>query len=207
MPPAPTHPTFQLLPGLTPYAEALALQDQLVQQVLAGGPEVIVLCEHPPVITVGTGGGLTDAEVAGTPVQASGRGGKATLHNPGQRVVYPILDLNRRGRDLKMYVRQLEDWGIAALAELGMTALRTEDIGVWLPTAGGPPAKVLAIGVRVRRWVSLHGMALNVCNDLTPTQHFTPCGLTGKRMTRLVDHGWQGTLAEVDAALRHTCPF
>lgn len=207
MPPAPTHPTFMPLPGLTPYGEALALQDKLVQQVLAGGPEVIVLCEHPAVITVGTGGGLTDADVAGTPVLATGRGGKATLHNPGQRVVYPILDLNRRGRDLKAYVRQLEDWGIAALGELGLAGRRTEDIGVWLPMPEGEPAKVMAIGVRVRRWVSLHGLALNVDNDLTPTQHFTPCGLAGKGVTRLIDHGWQGDMADVDAALRHTCPF
>lgn len=207
MAPSPTHPTFQLLPGLTPYAEALALQNQLVQQVLAGGPEVIILCEHPAVITVGTGGGLDTPSVEGTLVLATGRGGKATLHNPGQRVVYPILDLNRRGRDLKAYVRQLEDWGIAALAELGLAGMRTKNIGVWLPVREGEPAKVLAIGVRVRRWVSLHGMALNVDNDLTLAAHFTPCGLTGKAVTRLVDHGWQGTMAEVDAALRHTCPF
>jgi lipoyl(octanoyl) transferase len=172
--------------------------------------ELIWLLEHPPLYTAGTSARPADLLDARFPVHRSGRGGQYTYHGPGQRVAYAMLDLDHRGRDIRDYVTRLESWIIATLATFGVTGERRDGrVGIWV--ARGAPAsktyredKIAAIGVRVRRWVTLHGIAINVAPDLGHFAGIVPCGITQHGVTSLADLGIDTTLADVDAALRAT---
>ena len=175
--------------GRIGFADALALQEQLVADCIAAsgeGPvrEVLLLLEHDPVYTIGRTPdqtSLRDAARLPHPVVQINRGGQATYHGPGQLVGYPILDLKLRGQDLHRYLRDLEGVLIDTLAELGVAASRREGLtGVWVGER-----KIASIGVGVRHWISMHGFALNVCGDLAPFSEITPCGIAGVRMTSI----------------------
>jgi lipoyl(octanoyl) transferase len=175
--------------GLTPYAEALELQRSLAADVTEGSrPDTVVLLEHPPVVTTGR---RTNADELHLPANAdvevveTDRGGKSTYHGPGQLVCYPILDLNRHGRDLRRYCRDLEEAAIRTLAAFGVEATRIDGLtGVWLER---PPRKICSIGVHVSRWVTTHGYALNVDLDPAPfTSWITACGLEDAAFTTMV---------------------
>ena len=192
-------------PGLTPYQTGLARQAEAVESVLNGGPEHAFFLEHSPVFTTGTSASPSELLKTGDiPVVATGRGGKTTYHGPGQRVVYLTLDLAQRDRDLRAYVKSLQDWLIASLADLGVQAHTTDDVGVWVNTLAGE-AKIAAIGVRVRKWVTFHGIALNVNPSLSAYDRIVPCGLH-KPVTSLHALGKPLSMAEVDAALAATLP-
>jgi len=179
-------------------ARAAAIRDRRA-------PELVWLLEHPPLYTAGTSAKPADLLDARFPVHRSGRGGQYTYHGPGQRVAYAMLDLDRRGRDVRAYVHALEGWIIAALAGLGVTGERRADrIGIWVARGGGREDKIAAIGVRVRRWVTLHGLAINVAPDLSHFAGIVPCGVRQHGVTSLADLGVAATMADVDAALRAT---
>ncbi len=203
-----TEPEWHVEPGLTDYEEALAAMETRVAAIRDGGaPERIWLVEHPPVYTAGTSAVESDLVDAGRfPVFRTGRGGQYTYHGPGQRVGYVMLDLDRRGRDIRCFVDALEDWMIAALARFEVEAFKAEGrVGVWTRTPAGE-AKIGAIGVRVRRWVSFHGFALNVAPDLSHFGGIVPCGLPDYPVTSLAALGIRATLADLDAALAATLP-
>jgi lipoyl(octanoyl) transferase len=194
-------------PGLTDYAAAAADMEARAEAIAAGtAPERIWLVEHAPLYTAGTSADPAELIDSRFPVHKSGRGGRYTYHGPGQRVGYVQLDLNRRGRDVRCFVHQLEQWLIAALGELGLAARAIDDrIGIWVDTPAGE-AKVGAIGVRVRRWVTLHGFSINVDPDL---DHFTgiiPCGLSEFPVASLASIGNKVPLETLDTALRVTLP-
>jgi lipoyl(octanoyl) transferase len=172
--------------GRLAYADALALQEKIVAEKLAA-PErddELLLLEHDPVYTIGRTpdrSSLRDPATLPHPLITISRGGQATYHGPGQLVGYPILDLNRRGRDLHVYLRSLEEFLGGVCTHFGVAAQRREGLtGVWVGEK-----KIASIGVGVRRWISLHGFALNVCGDLAPFSEITPCGLAGVEMTSL----------------------
>jgi lipoyl(octanoyl) transferase len=177
------------------------------EAVLAGeARELIWLLEHPPIYTAGTSASPGDLIDARFPVVATGRGGKYTYHGPGQRIVYLVLDLGKRGRDVRCFVHGVEGWVIAALAELGVTAFRAEGrVGIWTRD-GGAEAKIGAIGVRVRRWITLHGLAVNVAPDLSHFNGIVPCGLPDFAVTSLADLGRDDGLATFDDALALSAP-
>ena len=191
--------------GLAPYAETIAAMEARAAAVGEGrADELIWLVEHPPTYTAGTSAAAGELlGRAGIPVVPTGRGGRYTYHGPGQRVVYPIIDLTRRGRDVRAYVHALEQWIIAALDVLGVPAFRTGDTGVWTDTPGGP-AKIAAIGVRVRRWVAFHGFAVNVAPDLEDYAGIIPCGIADRGVTSLAALGNTAVMADLDAALAAT---
>ena len=183
-----------------PYPEALGIMDARVEAITSGAAsECVWLLEHPPLYTAGTSaepGELLDGERF--PVYRTGRGGRFTYHGPGQRVAYVMLDLGSRGRDIRAYVTALEDWLIATLASLGVEGERREGaVGVFV---GG--AKIASIGVRVRRWVSLHGVSLNVDPELEHFSGIVPCGIEDVRVTSLAALGVGTDMATVDRALR-----
>ncbi|MFZ2620688.1 MAG: lipoyl(octanoyl) transferase LipB, partial [Alphaproteobacteria bacterium] len=187
-------------------AEAVRRQEAAVADVLAGGPEKLIFAEHAPIYTLGTSAKAADVLHAGTiPVVETGRGGQVTYHGPGQRVVYPILNLTTREQDLRWYVRQLQNWVVATLAELGIEGKITDDVGVWVNTPAGE-AKIAAIGIRCRKWVTYHGFALNVQPNLTAYHHIIPCGLT-KPITSLHALGCKANMQQVDDTLRRHYPF
>jgi lipoyl(octanoyl) transferase len=194
---------------LVPYADALLEMDQRVQAVAAGRlPELVWLLQHPPLYTAGTSAPAGELPASPFPVHRVGRGGQFTYHGPGQRVIYLVLDLKRRGPDVRRFVMALEDWLIRTLAYFNVRGERREDrIGVWVrrPEKGeGYEDKIAAIGIRVRRWVTLHGISLNVEPELAHFGGIVPCGVTDPRfgVTSLVDLGLPVSLPEVDAALR-----
>lgn len=174
------------LPQLVTYQDGLRLQQQHVDAILAGGgAETVILLEHEPVYTIGRlrdQSSLRDASSLPYPVVETNRGGQATFHGPGQLVGYPIFDLNRRGRDLHEHLRMLEDVLIRSCAEFGVTAGRRDGLtGVWVENR-----KLASIGVGVRKWISMHGFAINITDEcLPPFFAITPCGLDGVRMTSL----------------------
>ena len=201
--------------GLIPYPDAVAEMEARAAAIAAGeAAELVWLVEHPPLYTAGTSARQGDLLAPDRfPVFRSGRGGQFTYHGPGQRVAYVMLDLNRRGPDLRRYVAALEAWIIAALGEFNVTGERREDrVGVWVPRRDKPPLlggigaedKIAAIGVRVRRWVSFHGISLNVDPELEHFSGIVPCGVAGYGVTSLVDLGVPVSMHEVDAALRVT---
>ena len=199
---------WRVEPGLTDYATALAFMQARVDEIRAGtGRERIWLVEHPPVYTAGTSAKADDLiDPARFPVHVAGRGGQYTYHGPGQRVVYVMLDLERRGRDVRCFVTQLERWIIRVLAQFDVAAkVAPGRVGVWVDTTRGEE-KVAAIGVRVRRWVTLHGAAINVDPDLTHFGGIVPCGIADHGVTSLRALGQKTTMAEVDAALEATFP-
>ncbi|MFA7433005.1 MAG: lipoyl(octanoyl) transferase LipB [Gemmobacter sp.] len=204
-------------PGLVPYAEALAAMEARVAGIAAGtASEAIWLLEHPPLYTAGTSADPADLTDPGRfPVHAAGRGGQYTYHGPGQRVVYVMLDLNRRGRDVRRFVRALEDWVIGTLAEFGVRGERRAGrVGVWVgrpEKAPGPDGamredKIAAIGIKLRRWVSFHGLAINVEPELSHFDGIVPCGIREHGVTSLVDLGRPVTMEDVDTALARVFP-
>ncbi|QXQ07038.1 lipoyl(octanoyl) transferase LipB [Sphingosinicellaceae bacterium] len=199
---------WRVEPGLTPYPHAVATMEARAAAVRdAGGEELIWLVEHPPLYTAGTSAAEDELlEPSRFPVFVSGRGGRYTYHGPGQRVVYVIADLDKRGRDIRGYVASLEGWAIAALGQLGVTAYAVPGrVGVWVDTAAGE-AKIGAIGVRVRRWVTYHGFALNVSPDLGHFAGIVPCGLPEFAVTSLAALDSTAGLPALDAALAATVP-
>lgn len=195
-------------PGLTDYHQAIATMTARTDAIRAGSAdEQIWLVEHPPLYTAGTSASVTELiDPHRFPVFASGRGGRYTYHGPGQRVVYPMLDLDRRGRDLRAYVSALEDWVVATLAALDVAAFTVPGrIGVWVATPLGE-AKIAAIGVRVRRWVTSHGLAINVAPDLRHFDGIVPCGLDGYAVASLASLGHLVDFNMLDAALAKSVP-
>jgi lipoyl(octanoyl) transferase len=199
------------IPGLAPYAETLAAMEARVAQIAAGtATEAIWLLEHPPLYTAGTSANDADLIDARFPVHVAGRGGQYTYHGPGQRVVYVMLDLNKRGRDVRQFVCALENWVIATLAQFNVKGeRRTGRVGVWVARDGnhqkdGHEDKIAAIGVKLRRWVSFHGISINVEPDLTHFDGIIPCGIKDHGVTSLVDLGLPVTMADLDIALTQT---
>jgi lipoyl(octanoyl) transferase len=195
--------------GLTGYDRALAEMDARVADIAAGrADELVWLIEHPPLYTAGTS--AADAELldARFPVHRSGRGGQMTYHGPGQRVVYLMLDLKRRRQDVRAYVATLEEWIIRALAHFNVVGERRDDrVGVWVrrPDKGdGFEDKIAAIGIRLKSWVSLHGIAINVEPDLSHFAGIVPCGVREQKygVTSLVDLGLPVTMDDLDVALK-----
>lgn len=192
------------------YLEAVARMDARAAAIAGGeAAELVWLLEHPPLFTAGTGARNEDLAGSGRfPVHATGRGGRLTYHGPGQRVGYAMLDLRRRGADVRRYVLALEEWIIRTLARFDVTGERRADrIGVWVarPDKGeGCEDKVAALGIRVKRWVTLHGISLNVAPDLSHYAGIMPCGVREQKwgVTSLADLGIRATMADVDAALR-----
>jgi lipoyl(octanoyl) transferase len=194
--------------GLVPYPDATAEMERRVASIIAGDePELVWLVEHPPLYTAGTSARDQDLlEPGRLPVFRTGRGGQFTYHGPGQRVAYVMLDLSERGRDVRCFVSALEGWIIETLAQFGVAGERRADrIGVWVPaTAGRPEAKIAAIGVRVRHWVTFHGLSINVAPDLGDYAGIVPCGAAGAGVTSLADQGVNATMAEVDVAMKQS---
>jgi lipoyl(octanoyl) transferase len=194
--------------GLVPYDEAVAEMERRVAAIAERRvPERVWLLEHPPLYTAGTSARDEDlVEPERFPVFRSGRGGRFTYHGPGQRVAYVMLDLQRRKPDLRALVAALEAWLIASLAAFNIRGERREDrVGVWVrrPEKGASAEdKIAAIGIRVRRWVSFHGVSVNVDPDLSHFTGIVPCGVREQGVTSLVDLGRPATMPEVDAALR-----
>jgi lipoyl(octanoyl) transferase len=196
---------WRVSPGLTDYAAALAEMEARAAAIREGAArELVWLLEHPPVITGGTSAAASELLDPGRfPVHAAGRGGRYTYHGPGQRIGYVLLDLDKRGRDVRRFVAALEDWVIGALKTLGVSAHKAPGrIGIWVDLADGREAKIGAIGVRVKRWVTLHGFALNADPDLSHFAAIVPCGLAGHPVTSLAALQRPATMAEIDGALR-----
>jgi lipoyl(octanoyl) transferase len=190
--------------GLTPYEDAVRAMEDRVARIRAGtGDELVWLVEHPPLYTAGTSARDEDLLDAGLfPVHRTGRGGQYTYHGPGQRVAYVMLDLERRGRDVRNYVGALEEWLIRSLARLDVKGERREGrVGIWVARPGRED-KIAAIGVRIRRWVSYHGVALNVSPNLSHYAGIVPCGVSAHGVTSLADLGTTVSMADVDAALK-----
>jgi lipoyl(octanoyl) transferase len=204
-------------PGLTPYPDAVAFMEDRAAAIAAGqAPECIWLVEHPPLYTAGTSARDDDLKDPGRfPVFPSKRGGQYTYHGPGQRVAYTMLDVGKRGQDVRRFVCDIERWVIDTLAEFGVTGeRRTGRVGVWVrrpekaPLPDGTPRedKIAAVGLRLRRWVSFHGLSINVDPDLSHFDGIVPCGITGHGVTSLVDLGLPVTMTDLDSALMRTFP-
>jgi len=201
----PDHPLeWRIASALVPYEEALETMESRVAAIHAGDAgELVWLLEHPPLYTAGTSTKEQDLLDARFPVHKIGRGGELTYHGPGQRVVYFMLDLNKRGRDIHKFVHKLEALIIAALANFGVKGeMRDDRIGVWVVNPDGSENKIAAIGVRVRKWVSFHGIAINVTPDLSHYGGIVPCGIREHGVTSLTELGIQATMAQVDEALK-----
>ena len=196
-----------------PYETALAEMEARVAGILDGSAsEAVWLLEHPPLYTAGTSADPRDLRDPDRfPVFDARRGGQYTYHGPGQRVAYVMLDVGRRGRDVRRFVQSLEAWVVAALAEFGVRgAVRDGRVGVWVPRPEKPPLpdgtpredKIAAIGIRLRRWVSFHGLSINVEPDLSHFDGIVPCGIRGHGVTSLVDLGLPVGMDDLDAALK-----
>jgi lipoyl(octanoyl) transferase len=207
--PSPAAIEWRLSHTLVPYESAVAAMEARAAAISAGKtPELVWLLEHPPLYTAGTSTKRAQVLAANFPVHASGRGGQLTYHGPGQRVAYVMLDLNRRGADVRRFVANLEEWLIRTLAAFEVAGERREDrVGVWVrrPDQGeGREDKIAAIGIRVRRWVSLHGISLNVDPDLSHFAGIVPCGISEPRygVTSLAELRARVSMEALDAALR-----
>ncbi len=200
---------WRIAAGPVDYQPAVAEMEARAAAIRAGAaPELVWLLEHPALYTAGTSAERTDLlNAGGLPVHATGRGGQYTWHGPGQRVAYVMLDLRRRGADLRAYVRNLEDWIIRALAQFNVTGERRDGrVGIWVARGAGREDKIAAIGVRVRRWVTYHGLAINVEPDLSHYAGIVPCGVSDPKLgvTSLVDLGLPVTMTDLDSALMAT---
>ena len=192
--------------GLVPYDESLAFMEQRAAAIRAGeARECVWLLQHPPLFTAGTSADPSELiNPLDLPVYEAGRGGRYTYHGPGQRVGYLMLDLEKRGRDVRRLVHSLEGWMIATLAELGIPAHRAPGrIGIWVGE-GPREAKVAALGIRVKRWVTLHGFSINVDPDLSHFGGIVPCGISEFGVTSLADLGKETPMSGVDAALKRS---
>jgi len=196
---------WQVRDGLTPYPEAVLFMEERAAAIASGhAGELVWLVEHPPIYTAGTSAKDGDLLDARFPVYKTGRGGQFTYHGPGQRVGYVMLDLKRRSPDVHAYVRDLEEWLICTLARLGVKGERREGrVGIWVARPGRED-KIAALGVRVRHWVTFHGVSLNVEPDLSHFSGIVPCGIREHGVTSLADLGLRVTMADVDAALRES---
>ena len=213
--PALPRPEWRITPGLTDYDEAVAFMEARARAIAAGeAGELIWLVEHPPLYTAGTSAKPQDlVDPDRFPVYEARRGGQYTYHGPGQRVVYVMLDVGARGRDVRAFVERLEAWVIAALGEFNIRGeIRPGRVGVWVerpekaPLADGRPRedKIAAIGIRLHRWVSFHGISINVDPALDHFTGIVPCGITGHGVTSLVDLGLPVTMDDLDLALGRT---
>jgi len=190
-----------------PYPEAVAFMENRAAAIRKGAEtQAVWLLEHPPLYTAGTSADARDLLMPDRfPVYASGRGGQYTYHGPGQRVIYVMLDIKRFGSDVRSFVHALETWGIAALARLGVAAEpRAGRVGLWVARGDGREDKIAAIGVRVRHWVSFHGMSINLDPDLSHFSGIVPCGIADHGVTSLADLGIKAAMADLDAALAAT---
>ncbi len=204
---------WRITEGLVPYETAVATMEARVEAIARGeAPELVWLVEHPPLYTAGTSAGEGANAVLPFPLYRTGRGGQVTYHGPGQRVAYAMLDLQTRGPDVRAYVAALERWIVATLAAFNISGERREDrVGVWVRRPDKAPGfdgamaedKIAAIGIRVRRWVTFHGISLNVDPDLSHFAAITPCGISAAHLglTSFADLGQTVSMAEVDAAL------
>ncbi|RVT89683.1 lipoyl(octanoyl) transferase LipB [Sphingomonas crocodyli] len=199
---------WRVTPGLSPYAETLAEMEARVAAIRAGeARELVWLLEHPPLYTAGTSAVADELLTPDRfPVFEIGRGGRYTYHGPGQRVGYVLLDLDKRGRDVRAFIGGIEAWLITALADFGIAA-RSEPgrVGIWTGE-GANEAKIGAIGVRLRRWVSFHGFAINVDPDLSHFAGIVPCGLPEFDVTSMAKLGVGGDMAALDTALNRHFP-
>jgi lipoyl(octanoyl) transferase len=204
---------WRIEPGLTQYEQALAFMEARADAIRKGSaPEMVWLVEHPPLYTAGTSAKAEDlVEPDRFPVYAAGRGGEYTYHGPGQRVAYVMLDLKRRREDARAFVAALEEWIIRTLGRFSVKGERREDrVGVWVvrpdrpPMPDGAPAeeKIAAIGIRLRRWVSYHGISINVEPELSHFSGIVPCGVADHGVTSLVDLGLPVTMGDLDLALK-----
>ena len=190
--------------GLLPYDEAVAEMEARADAIARGDAnERVWLVEHPPIYTAGTSAKAEDLLEARFPVFKTGRGGQYTYHGPGQRVGYVMLNLKARGPDVRAFVHDLEEWLIRTLAEFNVHGERREGrVGIWVARGGGKEDKIAAIGVRVRRWVTFHGVSLNVEPDLSHFTGIVPCGISEHGVTSLVDLGIPVSMADVDVAMK-----
>ena len=199
---------WEISEGLTPYEDALAAMEARAAAIRAGeADELIWLVEHPPLFTAGTSAASDELmNPLHFPVFEAGRGGRYTYHGPGQRVGYLMLDLEKRGKDIRCFVHALEGWLISALAQLGVAARREPGrIGLWVGD-GANEAKIAAIGVRVKRWVTLHGFSVNISPDLSHFGGIVPCGISEYGVTSLAALGVNAGMNYLDAALERSFP-
>ena len=199
-------PGFRRIDGLAPYAETVAAMQAHAAAIRAGtAEEAVWLVEHEPVLTGGTSATPADlVNPGGIPIHETGRGGQWTWHGPGQRVAYVMLDLQRRNPDVRAYVHALEAWIITALATFGVAGMRREGLpGIWVnsPTMPGRLDKIAAIGVRISRWVTWHGVAVNLDPDLTAFDAIIPCGVRDGGVTSLRQLGIEADMDTLDSAL------
>jgi len=200
-----TAPEWRISDALVPYDKAEVTMTARVDAIHAGtAPELVWLLEHPPLYTAGTSARVSDLIAPDfLPVFQTGRGGQYTYHGPGQRIGYVMLDLSKRGGDLRAYVRALEEWLIRTLYRFNVKGERRDGrVGIWVDEGGGKESKIAAIGVRVRHWVSFHGVSLNVEPDLANYRGIVPCGVSQHGVTSLAALGIIASMPEVDAALR-----
>lgn len=204
-PPSAPPADWHVATGLVPYPEAVEIMEARAASIAAGeANEYIWLLEHPPLYSAGTSASIDDlVDPNKFDVFSSGRGGQYTYHGPGQRVAYVMLDLRKRGRDVAAFVRTLEQWIIDTLAEFDVVAeRRCGRVGVWVEHADGREEKIAAIGVRLKKWVSFHGIAINVCPDLTHFEGIVPCGITEHGVTSLQALGKEADMRALDKALK-----
>jgi lipoyl(octanoyl) transferase len=201
-------PHFITLPGLTDYQNGIKIMEEKLFKIINGQEnDTVFLLEHQPVYTAGTS--ANEAELLNKdlfPVIHAGRGGKFTYHGPGQRVIYPVINLNHN-KDLKLYIRNLEEWIIQTLASFGVKAyIIPGKVGIWVKNKANVDAKVGAIGVRVKKWVAYHGIAININPNLAHYSGIIPCGIGDLPVTSLEEMGVNVTMAEFDLALKNTQP-
>ena len=198
-------PEWRISVAPVPYPEAVAAMEERVAAVRAGtAPELVWFLEHSPLYTAGTGAAEDELlDASRLPVFCTGRGGKMTYHGPGQRVIYVLQDLRLRGQDVRAHVQRLEEWIIRVLADFGVHGERRKGrVGIWVVRSDGREEKIAAVGVRVRRWVTYHGLALNVDPDLTHFSGIVPCGLKDYGVTSLRALGIKASMADVDQAFK-----
>lgn len=206
--PFPANVEWRIEPGLADYPAALADMEARAAAIGAGdAQERVWLLEHPPLYTAGTSADPAELLDARFPVHDAGRGGRYTYHGPGQRIGYLNIDLSPRGKDVRNFVHHLEGWMIAALDDIGIAARRAEGrIGIWTTVPDGREAKIGAIGIRVRRWVTLHGFSINVDPDLSHFSGIVPCGIEEFPVTSIAAMGVAPDMAKLDIALKAHFP-
>jgi lipoyl(octanoyl) transferase len=202
------NPEWQVSTGQIPYPEALAQMEARQASIFnSDANELIWLLEHPPLYTGGTSADPAELLSGQFPVYNTGRGGRYTYHGPGQRVGYVMLNLTNRGRDVRCYVHALEGWVIDALSLFGVEARRADGrVGIWCDNKDGVEAKIGAIGVRIRKWVTSHGFAVNISPDLSHFGGIVPCGISEYPVTSLADLGISANMSDFDSALKQTLP-
>lgn len=199
---------WQTSAALVEYPDALLQQEERNAAIRKGEkPELIWLLEHPPLYTAGTSSDPKELLSSEFPVFETGRGGRHTYHGPGQRVGYILLDLKSRKSDVRNFIHAVENWVIAALGEFGVESRAVEGrVGIWCDTPDGEEAKIGAIGIRIRKWVTMHGFAVNIDPDLSHFSGIVPCGISEFPVTSLRQLGVDATLSDFDAALKKTAP-